>query len=110
MTTSTQTKSNTTTRAKSTRKSSSTRRPAERGVRERNVAQASGVMPVLRETPATAKIKILVTGNPRREGGEPFSHWKKRVKNGLTVQEFIDNGGSWMHRRADVARGFITLV
>jgi hypothetical protein len=67
-------------------------------------------VPQLREINQKQKIKVLAEGNPRREGTETFDHWKKFVKDGITVEDFLAKGGQWLHLRADIARGNVKLV
>ncbi len=57
------------------------------------------------------KIKIVVEGNPRREGTAPHVHFAK-YKTGMTVENFLSEkvGGEWIHFQADIERGYIELT
>ena len=57
------------------------------------------------------KIKVLVEGNPRREGGQGYANWPViRRYDGKTVEAYLKAGGKADNLRSDVARGNVKLV
>lgn len=64
------------------------------------------------DVPENARLQIMTEkkANPRREGTAPYDHWEQHVKHGITIKTFLENGGEWMHLRADIARGHVQLV
>lgn len=55
-----------------------------------------------------AKVKLLVQGNPKKAGGAPAKRFDL-YKNGMTVQEFLDAGGTVADVKWDVDHGYIAL-
>jgi hypothetical protein len=80
-----------------------------RVIRHRETTRDRKAMPLLRSLADTARIHLLVKNNPRREGSVPYSHWEQHMKEGVTLARFFKNGGSWLHLRADIARGHVLL-
>jgi len=92
--------------------------PASRKTRARTATappprqQEAGrlLAPTFHEVDRALKIKVLHEGNPRRPGSVTHDHWKRFVKDGITVEEFLAKGGTWLHLRADIVRGHVKLV
>lgn len=88
---------------------SSRKTTRRRATRSRDTSSRSRAMPLLRSLAESARIHLLVKNNPRREGGVPHEHWEQHMKEGITLMQFFEGGGSWMHLRADIARGHVVL-
>ena len=56
----------------------------------------------------TAKIKILVKGNPKREGTISHRMFELYRKN-KTVGSFLENGGQWLYIHYDLKKKFISV-
>lgn len=54
------------------------------------------------------RIKKKVSENPRRKGTLGYKSWEK-INDGMTVAEFLQNGGSMSGLRWDLAKGFVAL-
>lgn len=57
----------------------------------------------------TAKIKVLVTENPRKEGSNRANQFEL-YEDGMTVEEFLASGGRRRSIRRDKKQGLIELV
>ena len=101
-------------RAPSTRPSapSKVKARAARVEKKERKQEAGGLLsaPTFHEVDRSLKIRVLRDDNPRRPGSETFDHWKRYVKDGITVEEFFARGGTWLHLRADIMRGHVKLV
>lgn len=57
------------------------------------------------------KIKVLVDGNPRREGSKGYDNWSKIKRyDGKSVSAYLESGGRPDNLRTDINRGHVKLV
>lgn len=54
------------------------------------------------------KIKLIATENPRRKGTHGFKSWEK-MENGMTVAQFLQDGGRMNDLQWEVKKGHVTL-
>lgn len=54
------------------------------------------------------KITKVATSNPSREGTKAHDNWAM-IKNGMTVEKYLEKGGSIKDLRANLHRGNIEL-
>ena len=57
----------------------------------------------------TAKIRVLVRGNPHRTGTDRFRRWGN-YQNGMTVAKALEAGFNYANLRFSVADGHIAIV
>jgi hypothetical protein len=70
---------------------------------------AKKAKPLADRFPLDATIKVLIDGNPRREGSETHERFAL-YRSGMKVGTFIERGGWFGDLRWDVARKHIELV
>ena len=57
----------------------------------------------------TAKISIVATENPKRNGSSAHTRFAK-YRNGMTIQSFLDSGGTTGDVNWDLQKGYIKLA